>query len=182
MTGINFFDAVVMTFIQKHFHNPVSDALFPVITYLGEAGAVWIALSLVLLCFRDFRKCGMLMLLAMLGAFLTGELLLKNLVCRPRPCQEFPNYVQMLVTPPTSFSFPSGHSASSLAASTVLLLHSKKLGIPACLLALLIAFSRIFLFVHYPTDVLAGMAFGVFFGVLTVGLWKKFSQKSSPTA
>lgn len=182
MTGINFFDTVVMTFIQEHFHNPVSDALFPLITYLGEAGVVWIALSLVLLCFQKYRKCGVLMLLAMLEAFLTGELLLKNLVCRPRPCQEFPNYVQMLVPPPSSFSFPSGHSSSSLAAATVLFLHSKKLGCAAYFLALLIVFSRVFLFVHYPTDVLAGMAFGIFFGVLTVSLCKGLTKKSGPAA
>lgn len=173
MNGLNPFDASIMGFVQENLHNPVTDAVFPVITYLGEAGIFWILLSLGLLVWRKTRSCGFLMLLAMLGAFLTGEVILKNIVCRPRPCQEYPDFVTMLIPPPGSYSFPSGHSSSSFAAAAVLFRFSKKWGAAAFVLAALIAFSRIFLFVHYPTDVLAGTALGIFFGLLTLFLYEK---------
>lgn len=189
MPGLNPFDSTVMTFVQQHFHNGFTDAVFPVITNLGEAGFFWIILALCLMIGKKYRICGLLMLLAMLGAFLTGELLLKNIICRPRPCHDYPDYVQMLVAVPHSFSFPSGHSSSSFAAAAVLFAHSKKWGIPALVLAFLIAFSRVFLFVHYPTDILAGTALGLLFALLTLFVYrrvvqprlaKRRSQKSTP--
>lgn len=164
LTGINPFDAAVMEFIQNHLHNAVTDAVMPVITTLGEAGAVWIVLSLVLLCFKKTRATGVLTLTAMLLTFLTGELGMKNLICRPRPCHTFPE-VPLLIARPGSYSCPSGHSASSFAAAVMLFLRHKKQAWPALILAALIAFSRIFLFVHYPTDVLAGILLGTLFAV-----------------
>ena len=172
MEGLNAFDAAVMGFVQANFHTQITDAVFPIITYLGEAGIVWIALSLVLLFTKKCRLCGVLMLCAMLGAFLTGEVLIENIVCRPRPCQQFPEYVAMLIPPPGSYSFPSGHSSSSFAAATVLFGFSKKWGVSAFVLAFLIALSRVFLFVHYPTDVLAGVALGILFGLLTLFVYR----------
>lgn len=160
--GIPAFDAVLMEWVQTHLHNPFTDAFFPVITYLGEAGIVWILFSAVLLFFKKTRRTGILVLLAMLLGFLTGELFLKNIICRPRPCMDFPDF-PMLIEPPRSFSFPSGHSASGFAAAWVLFLRHRKWGWTAFILAALIAFSRIFLFVHYPTDVLAGFLLGTLF-------------------
>lgn len=173
MEGLNAFDAAVMGFVQANFHNPVTDAVFPVITYLGEAGIFWIALSLLLLFTKKYRRCAVLMLCAMAAAFVTGELIMKNIVCRPRPCQEFPDYVTMLIPPPGSYSFPSGHSSSSFAAAAVLLFFSKKWGLAATCMAALIAFSRIFLFVHYPTDVLAGTVLGIAFALLTLLVYRR---------
>lgn len=173
MEGLNFFDAGIMGFVQANFHNPVTDELFPVITYLGEAGVFWIVLSLVLLFYKKYRHCGAVMLCAMAAGFLIGELLIKNIACRPRPCNEFPEYVAMLIPPPQSFSFPSGHSASSFAAATALFCFFRKWGIAAYILAALIAFSRIFLFVHYPTDVLAGIVLGVAMALLAVLIYRK---------
>lgn len=173
MNGLNPFDAAIMGFVQTYFHNPVTDTIFPIITYLGEAGMIWILIGVTLLFFKKTRLCGFLLLVAMLGGFLTGEVFLKNVICRPRPCHDFPNYVSMLIPIPGSYSFPSGHSASSFAAATVLFYHFKKWGIAAYVLAFLIAFSRIFLFVHYPTDVLAGTALGFTFAAITLFLCYK---------
>lgn len=176
LEGLNFFDASVMGFVQAHFHNPVTDAIFPVITYFGEAGVGWILLSLLLLFTKKYRRCGVLMLGAMLGAFLAGEVVLKNLVCRPRPFVDYPDYVTLLIHPPGSYSFPSGHSSSSFAAAAVLFHFNRKGGTAALVGAALVAFSRIFLFVHYPTDVLAGILFGLFFALLTLWINRKFSE------
>lgn len=172
LQGIPAFDAAVMEFVQNHMHNAVTDAVFPVLTYLGEAGAVWIVLALVLLFFRRTRTTGVLVLAAMLLTFLTGELLLKNIVCRPRPCNAFPD-VAMLIPRPDSFSFPSGHSGSSFTAATMLFLRHRKPGIAALVLAALIAFSRVFLFVHYPTDILAGALLGVLFALAVYYFFQK---------
>lgn len=162
LTGIPTFDAAVMEFVQNHMHNAVTDTIFPVLTTLGEAGAVWLILAAVLLCFKKTRTTGVLVLISMLLTFLTGEIGLKNLVCRPRPCHTFPE-IPLLVACPASYSFPSGHSASGFAAAVLLFLRHKKQAWPALILAAVIAFSRVFLFVHYPTDVLAGILLGTLF-------------------
>ena len=80
--GIPSLDAAVMAFIQTHFHNTVTDTVFPIITSLGEAGIGWIVLSLVLLCFKKTRRTGGLVLIAMTVTLLFGELTLKNIICR----------------------------------------------------------------------------------------------------
>ena len=92
------------------------------------------------------------MLIAMTVTLLFGELTLKNIICRLRPCNVFTDF-PMLIARPTSYSFPSGHTSSSFAAALILTLRHKKVGWLAYIPAVLIAFSRIFLFVHYPTDV-----------------------------
>ena len=146
--GIPSLDAAVMAFIQTHFHNTVTDTVFPIITSLGEAGIGWIVLSLVLLCFKKTRRTGGLVLIAMTVTLLFGELTLKNIICRLRPCNVFTNF-PMLIARPTSYSFPSGHTSSSFAAALILTLRHKKVGWLAYIPAVLIAFSRIFLFVPY---------------------------------
>lgn len=179
MNGINAFDGTIMDFIQRWFHNIVTDSVFPVITYLGEAGAVWLLLAAVFLLQKSTRRRGILMFCAIAAGFLAGEVLLKNIVCRERPFQMFPNYTTLLISPPSGFSFPSGHTCASFAAATVLCRESRKWGVPALVLALLIGFSRIFLFVHWTTDVLAGMALGIFFGLLTCWVAAKLEQRKT---
>ncbi len=161
MDGVNFFDGGVMAFVQANFHNPVTDAVFPVITFFGEGGLFWIALSLALLCFKRTRRCGVCALSAIALGFLFGELILKNIVCRPRPYQAFPEYTALLLPVPGGYSFPSGHTCSSFAVAAVYFRFSKKWGAAALVLAALIGFSRIFLFFHWPTDVLCGAVLGV---------------------
>ncbi len=177
MNGINGFDSIVMAFVQNHFHNAVTDRIFPFLTYLGEAGLVWIIASLLFLILKKTRRQGAFALCAIAAGFLLGEILLENIVCRERPFQAFPNYISLLISPPSGFSFPSGHTCASFAAATVFFCHSKKWGIPALVLACLIAFSRVFLFVHWPTDVLAGAVLGIACGLLTVFLSKRLEKQ-----
>ena len=178
LTGINPFDAAVMAWIQENLHNAVTDTVLPLITHLGDAGLFWIASAVVLLFFKKTRKTGALALITMLLTYVTGELVLKNLIARPRPCHLFPE-VPLLIPPPDSFSFPSGHSASSFTAAVMLTLRHKKAW-PALILAALIAFSRVFLFVHFPTDIIAGAALGTAFAVLVNCVGGKLCKRKVP--
>ena len=171
--GIPSLDAAVMAFIQTHFHNTVTDTVFPIITSLGEAGIGWIVLSLVLLCFKKTRRTGGLVLIAMTVTLLFGELTLKNIICRLRPCNVFTDF-PMLIARPTSYSFPSGHTSSSFAAALILTLRHKKVGWLAYIPAVLI-----FLFVHYPTDVLAGILLGTLAALLTYFAAKAIQKRQA---
>lgn len=168
-------DSSIMQFVQQYFHNPVTDFLFPVITMLGEVGLVWLCTALILLLIKKHRKSGVLLVAALAITYLLGEVILKNVICRPRPFMDDPS-VALLIPPPSGFSFPSGHAASSFAAATMLLLLFHKKAIPALVMAILIAFSRIFLFVHYPSDVLAGAVLGTLCSLSLYALyysWKR---------
>lgn len=172
------FDYTVMNFIQEHFHTAFTDSIFPILTYLGESGFIWIVLSIIFLINPKTRKCGLICIGAMVMCFLFGEVFLKNVICRVRPCNQFPD-VPLLITRPDSFSFPSGHSGSSFAAATAIFLCHKRIGICALILAFLIAFSRVFLFVHYPTDIIAGAILGILFALLSFWLYKLWEHRKT---
>lgn len=181
MEGVNPFDGAVMALIQEHCHNPFTDAVFPVITYLGEAGLFWIAVSLVLLFFKRTRRCGIFAICAIALGFLVGEIGLKSIVCRPRPYQMFPNYTVLLTRAPGGYSFPSGHTCSSFAVAAVYFKFSKKWGSLALALAALIGFSRVFLFFHWPTDVLCGGILGIACALFILWAAPKIEQKRRET-
>lgn len=174
-------DFQVLAFIQQHFHNPLTDFLFPLVTYLGELGACWIFLALVLLFIKKYRRAGAVMLIAMALGALLGEGIIKNIVCRPRPFQYFDAACPLLIDPPSGYSFPSGHSCASFAAATALFLQHRRAGSLALVLAALIAFSRVFLFVHFPTDILAGALLGILLAVAVTLACKRWFMPPLPT-
>lgn len=155
-------DQAILEFIQQHFRNSFTETFFTGVTFLGNGGFIWILLSIWFLCTKTYRKQGIVLLAVLAATFLLGDVLLKNLIQRPRPFQDFPT--ELLITPPESYSFPSGHTSSSFAAASVLFRIRKSWGTAAFVLAALIGFSRMFLLVHYPTDVLAGAALGLLVG------------------
>lgn len=140
------------------------DAFFLGVTKIaGSYGQLWVVIALLLLIFKRTRRAGVAVLIAYIGVFLLGQYGLKNLISRPRPCQidtAFP----LLVSRPSSPSFPSTHSAWAFAGATAIFLRHKKAGIAAYAAAVLIGFSRLYLFLHFPTDVLFGAAMGVALG------------------
>ena len=154
-------------------HNPILDGVMILFTVLGEFGIIWILTALFLLCFPKYRSFSALMLVSMLVTFLIGEIGLKNLVMRERPLVADPTVMQLIPLPSGS-SFPSGHTASSFAAAWILLKADRKLGIAGLLLAGCIGFSRLYLFVHYPTDVLGGAVLGILCaqGIFMIYQWK----------
>lgn len=149
--------------IQQHLANDFLNALVPRISSLGDAGLIWIALSILLLLFPKTRKTGLASGIALLFMLITGNMILKPLVARLRPFT-VNTAVELLIPPPTDFSFPSGHTYASFASASAIFRNNRKIGIPALILASLIAFSRLYLYVHYPTDVLFGILFGILAG------------------
>lgn len=157
-------------------HTFVLDKIMVFITSLGNAGWFWIALGLVLLCVKRYRKYGALVLLALIFSALFGNIILKPLVARQRPCW-INNAVQLLVQVPKDYSFPSGHTQASFAAATALFTENRKAGICAYVLAVLIGFSRLYLYVHFPTDVLAGLVIGIGCGLLSAYIIRRISNE-----
>ncbi len=155
----------ILDFIQEHMRNAVLDFLMPLITKLGDAGIFWILLAVVLLLFKKTRKTGLILAAALLMDLLLCNILIKPLVARARPFEMNPS-VSLLVKKPGDYSFPSGHTAASFASVTALFLaKEKRLWKLALLLACLLAFSRLYLYVHFPTDILGGIVFGIAAGI-----------------
>ena len=167
------FDLPILDWIAAHLWCPFLDAVMPVITLLGDAGIFWIAIAVVLLFFPKTRKVGLGMGAALIIGLLLCNVTLKPLIARIRPydyqMQHFGVTIKLLIEAQHDFSFPSGHTIASFEAATVLLIHNKKAGIPAMVLACLIAFSRLYLYVHYPTDVITSVILGIGIGIL--GNW-----------
>ncbi|WP_394272720.1 phosphatase PAP2 family protein [Butyricicoccus sp.] len=163
--AITSIDFSLLYWIQVHMRNTFFDSFFKFITHLGDTGVIWIALGIILLCFPKTRRCGICMLACLAVTALLGEGILKHLFTRERPCVQQP-IEDMLLAVPSTYSFPSGHSASSFTAATAVFFHYRKAGIAAYILAALIAFSRLYCYVHFPTDVLTGIALGLCVGIV----------------
>lgn len=155
-------------------HQPWLDRMMVAVTSLGDAGWLWIAIGCVLFCRKKTRSCGLAVLLSLAVGFLAGNCLLKNVIARSRPCWIDPG-ILLLVENPQDYSFPSGHTLAGFEAGVSILLLHRKWGMAALVLAVLIAFSRLYLFVHFPTDVLAGaiLGTGIAVGVNALGQWVK---------
>lgn len=148
---------------------PAADIFMSFITKLGSAGIVWIILTIVLLLIPTKRKSGIILAVALCVDLILCNGILKNLFGRIRPC-DVNTSIQLLVARPQDFSFPSGHTASCFAAVGALYLAGeRKMWKPALLLSILIAFSRLYLYVHYPTDILGGIFVGLAAGY--IGYW-----------
>lgn len=141
-------------------HRPWLDAVMILITSLGNGGFVWVALGVLFLCFKKTRRMGMAMAISLVLGLLVGNVCIKNLVARSRPCWIRPE-VEMLISVPKDFSFPSGHTMASFEGAMSIWYCHKKWGAAALILAGLIACSRMYLFVHFPTDILAGLLLGL---------------------
>ncbi|MBP3038868.1 phosphatase PAP2 family protein [Bacillaceae bacterium Marseille-Q3522] len=160
-----FFDFTILNWIYDNCRTAWLDALMPLITKLGNAGAVWIVLALCLLVTRKYRNTGIALFCALVLDVIICNGILKPFVARIRPC-DINTTIDLLITRPTDYSFPSGHTAASFAAVSALYFCRRKLWKPALVLALLISFSRLYLYVHYPSDVIAGMLLGAVLGFI----------------
>ncbi len=158
------FDLPILDWIQANLQSGFMDLIMPIITLFGEDGIFWIAWALILICIPKTRKTGVGMIIALLLGLLICNATLKPLVQRPRPYDfqwtEFGREIQLLIEAQHDYSFPSGHTIACFEASVVLMLNDKRMGIPALIIAVLCSFSRLYLYVHYPTDVLASIVLG----------------------
>ncbi|MCD8125247.1 MAG: phosphatase PAP2 family protein [Lachnospiraceae bacterium] len=175
-------DGNILLWIQENLRNPVLTALMVRITALGNAGLIWIVITALLLLRKDTRSAGVMSAMALIGSLVINNFFLKNLAARTRPYEVIEG-LSLLIAPATDFSFPSGHTGSSLASAWVLL-HElpRPWGILAMALAILIAFSRLYVGIHYPSDVLAGALTGILAGMLARKLYAvgrgKFSGRN----
>lgn len=167
------FDLPILDWIRANLQCGFLDVLMPLITLFGEDGIFWIACAVLLLILKKHRKTGLAMALALIMGLVVCNLTLKPLIMRIRPYdfqeQNFGITIKLLIEGLHDFSFPSGHTIASFEACTALMLHNKKLGIPATVLAVLVAFSRLYLYVHYPTDVFTSVILG--FAIAWIASW-----------
>ncbi len=160
MPGAEF---AVLDWIQANLRCGFLDSLMVAVSTICNHGEVWIILAAVLLIFRKTRRLGAAVAVALVLDLVLCNLILKPLVDRIRPCDI--NQIALLVPRPPDASFPSGHTAVSFAAVGALAASRSRLWIPSCVLAAVIAFSRLYLYVHWPTDVLGGIVVGLVCGV-----------------
>ncbi len=158
LESIQSFEFAVLDFIQQNIRCDFLDALIPAVTHYGIV--LWIAIAAIALFFNKTRKCGASMGAGMIMGLLVGNVILKNIVQRDRPCW-INTSVELLVDHLSDYSFPSGHTLASFIAAIVIFRHNKKLGIPALILATFIAFTRLYLYVHFPTDILGAILLAV---------------------
>ena len=172
--AITNWDFSVLYFVQENMRMDFLDSVAAILSVAFNAGIAWFVICGMMACFKKSRSASLMVLCAVVLAFLIGELTMKNVICRVRPCNVDTD-ILLAVSRPTAYSFPSGHTGSSFAAATAIFLWNKKWGIPALILALVIALSRVYLFVHYPTDVMAGALLGVLCAVAVAFVFKKFN-------
>lgn len=168
----------ILDFIQT-LHTPVLDKIMVGVTKLGDVGIIWIILTAILLIIPKTRRTGGVMLVALVVQTVLCNVILKNLFARTRP-YDVNTTVQLLVPKLHDFSFPSGHTSASFTAVNALYFSKDKLWKPALILACLIAVSRLYLYVHYPTDVLGGLLLGVLSGYIGYKIMEKVKNKGIP--
>lgn len=173
-------DIAILNFIHAHFSCPFLDSFFSLITHLGDAGIFWILAGILLLVKKSTREIGFCVLLALIIGLIITNLGLKNLIARTRPYYLDGAAVgasDLLVKIPSDFSFPSGHTTASAAAAVSIFLKNRRLGAAAIVIAVLIALSRMYLYLHMPTDILGGAVCGIAAAYLAAFLFPKIRLK-----
>lgn len=181
-------DISILDYIYNNLRCPFLNGFFSFITHFGDGGIFWIILALILLIFKKTRKTGAMIGVALVLGLLICNIAVKPLVARIRPYdlkESLGFTIDVLVSRPTDFSFPSGHTVACFEGACVIFSQNKKWGIPALVLAVLVALSRLYLYIHYPTDVLAGMVIGIVDAVLAViivnAVIKKYKSRKQQT-
>ena len=191
MQALAVFERDILLWIHTHLRFGALTPVMRVLSLLGDKGIFWIALTVILLLFRRTRRLGIYCAVSIVLTFLVVNCAVKPLVARPRPYDLFPE-IQILAHAEHDYSFPSGHSANSFAVAWILFKMTRKAygtsrvmfrkagkpyGIAALVLAALIAFSRLYVGVHYPTDVLAGIAIAILLAELTLPQLPRIEKK-----
>lgn len=176
------FELDILDKIEDLFESDFMDTVMKGITHLGDAGIIWIIITLCLLISKQYRKLGILCAIGLILGLIIGNGIVKNLVSRERPFEVDKDILKTLkIIDPKDPSFPSGHTQASFIVATILMMAKRKFGIPALILAFLIGFSRLYLKVHFPTDVLGGMLMGIAIGLTVWFVYKwKFEKKFGP--
>ena len=178
--GMQQLEFAILYAIQNIHTNFLNRVILTVMNITGSYGQLWIILAVLLLFFKKTRKAGFTILISYAMVFVVGQYGLKDLIARPRPCH-MDETVALLVSRPSSFSCPSTHSAWAFAAAASIFAWHKKFGIAIGVVALIVAFGRLYLFVHFPTDVLFGIALGILFALVAYNIVKAADRKIKKT-
>ena len=170
-------DWAVLHWIQDALQCGLLDFLMPKITMLGNAGAIWFIAAAIMTASKKYRKYGLTLFAALAAGALIGNICLKNWIARSRPCWQ--ETVPLLIQNPADYSFPSGHTLCSIIGAFILTAANRKFGLAAIPLAILIGFSRLYLFVHFPSDVLASVAIGISIGTGAVLLSSRIAESKN---
>ncbi|WP_297631216.1 phosphatase PAP2 family protein [uncultured Clostridium sp.] len=180
MEGLIHFELEILNGIQNIFSSEIGNYFWSFITHLGDMGIIWIIFTICLLIYPKTRKIGVICAISLMCSFIITNLFLKNMFERIRPF----NYtnIQLLIKKPLDYSFPSGHTSISFAFVFVVIkekLKIKKINlyIPALILGILIAFSRLYLYVHFPTDILGGILVGYVCSIIAFKISKILFKK-----
>ena len=157
---IHKYDLAILYFINNHCRCPILDKAMPMITSLGNKAFIWIVIAIILMFNKKYRNAGIMVICAMLLGSLLGDCIIKNAIHRARPYEHL-STIKLLIAKQLTYSFPSGHTVYSFAAFGILMKKLPKYRFYALAMALIIAFSRMYLFVHYPTDILGGIIVGL---------------------
>ncbi len=173
-------DGQFLIWLQENVRSELLTPVMKLITHLGDKGLFWIIIAIVMLFFKKTRPLGIMAGIALVFSVLINNVLIKPNVGRIRP-YEVVDGLRLLIEKQDDPSFPSGHSGASFAAAVVFLVKGpKKIGIPAIIMAALIAFSRLYVGVHYPTDVITGIITGTFCAIISFMIWSIVEKKASP--
>jgi undecaprenyl-diphosphatase len=167
--GLNNFELTILNALQPLLQGGILDTSMLFVSHITDGGLIWAALALILILIKKTRRLGVCLLAALFFSYYLSDHILKPLIRRVRPFELYP-LALLPASAPQGFSFPSAHASSSFAAATVLFHSSKAAGICAFAFASLVAFSRLYLYLHYPTDILCGAAIGILTGRLTSSL------------
>jgi undecaprenyl-diphosphatase len=162
----------ILLWIQEHLTHPLLDKFFIFITTLGDAGILWILIGLFFLLQKKHRSLGILMIVSLIGSLIVTNGILKNWIARPRPYTVYP--LDLLIDKNPEYSFPSGHTSAAFAAAWMIYMNKKRLGIYMVTLATLMGLSRVYLFMHYPTDVIGGAVVGILIAESVYWLYDKW--------
>src|SRR6056297_2779694 len=165
MNFIEIIDLKILDLIKKFLNYPILDKILYFLTWIGNKGAVWIIIACYLLIKKENRKIGVKVLIALLLGLVLGDIILKPTIGRIRPFLNY-DYIKTTIEGIGIYSFPSGHTTSSFSAATVIYINKKRIGFPLLILASVIAFSRLYFMVHYPSDIIGGIALGLICAIL----------------
>lgn len=169
------FDNAILLYIKNNIHGYLMDKVMVLTTSLGNGGLIWIIIAVLLTLNKKYRKIGFMALGALILSTILGEGIIKHIVQRIRPSADIP-VINLLISKPLSYSFPSGHATSAFAVVGVLTKYFKKYALGFWILASLIAFSRLYLYVHYPTDVLGGIILGLLCSNVIIYVFSRYSR------
>lgn len=168
----------ILNFIQQNLHNDILSRILKMISYLGNIGFIWIVIAIIFIFLKKYRKIGITMCIGLLLCLIIGNGILKPLIARTRPFDlKINSNIQIQIQKPNDYSFPSGHTLAAFTSAVIILLYNKKLGIIPLILAILMAFSRLYFYVHYPTDILGGIFLGIIFAFSSKWIVNKYIKK-----